>query len=230
MPRLGVVTIGQSPRTDMVPELRQWLGGAEIAERGALDGLTPAEAGRLGPDGPGDRLLVSRMRDGSSVKLEASRVYPLVCEAVRDLEDNGVATTLIVCTGELPPVPHRGTLLLAESLLSHGVQAITGDERLAVLCPDEDQAANSRARWAAVSDEPLAASASPYTPDSLAQVTAAAAALSGSGARFIILDCMGYDLAAREAATRASGLAALLAREVVAHLAAAALAAEGGHL
>lgn len=223
MPCLGVVTIGQSPRTDMVPELRRWLGGAEIAERGALDGLTAAEAGRLGPDGPGDRLLVSRMRDGTDVKLGASRVYPLVCDAVRDLEDQGVATTLIVCTGELPPVPHRGTLLLAESLLSHGVRAIIAGERLAVLCPDGGQAANSRARWALVSDEPLVASASPYAEDSLTQVATAARTLSGSGARFLILDCMGYDLAAREAAARASGLVALLAREVVAHLTAAAL-------
>jgi len=227
MPCLGVVTIGQSPRTDMVPELRRWLGDADIAERGALDDLTAAEAGQLGPDGPGDRLLVSRMRDGTSVKLGVSRVHPLVCDAVRDLEDRGVATTLIVCTGELPPVPHRGTLLPAESLLSHGVQAITGGERLAVLCPDPGQAANSRARWAAVSEDLLVASASPYAPDSLSQVAAAAESVSREGARFVVLDCMGYDLAAREAAVRASGRTALLAREVVAHLTAAAL---GGQL
>lgn len=223
MPCLGVVTIGQSPRTDMVPELRRWLGGADIAERGALDNLTTAEAGQLGPDGPGDRLLVSRMRDGTSVKLGVSRVHPLVRAAVRDLEDRGVTTTLIVCTGELPPVPHRGTLLLAESLLSHGVQAIIGGERLAVLCPDPGQAANSRARWAAVSEDPLVASASPYEPDSLSQVAAAAESVSREGARFVVMDCMGYDLAAREAAARASGRTALLAREIVARLTAAAL-------
>lgn len=223
MPSLGVVTIGQSPRADMVPELRRWLDGVEIAERGALDNLTAAGAGRLGPDGSGDRLLVSRMRDGTSVKLGASRVYPLVCAAVRELEDQGVASTLVVCTGELPPVPHRGTLLLAESLLSHGVQAITGGGRLGLLCPDEGQAANTRARWAPVSDQPLIVSASPYAPDSLDQVRAAAESVAREGAEFVVMDCMGYDLAMREAAVWASGRPALLAREVVARLAAAAL-------
>jgi protein AroM len=227
MPCLGIVTIGQSPRADLVPELRRWLGDADIAERGALDKLSAADAQCLGPAGPDDRLLVSRMRDGTSVRLGASRIHPLVCEAVREVEDQGAAATLIVCTGELPPIPHRGTLLLAEALLAHGVAAITAGARLGVLCPDQGQSAGTRARWGSMSDDPLVASAPPYAPDALANVSAAAAVLRGAGARFLVLDCAGYDLAARQAAARASGLPALLAREVVAHLAAAALAAEG---
>jgi protein AroM len=224
---LGIVTIGQSPRTDLVPELRRWLGDADIAERGALDKLSAADARSLGPVGPDDRLLVSRMRDGTSVQLGASRVHPLVCEAVREVEDHGVAATLIVCTGELPPVPHRGPLLLAEALLAHGVAAITAGARLGVICPDQGQSPSTRARWSSVSDDPLVASAPPYAPDALAQVSAAASALRVAGARFLVLDCMGYDLAERQAAVRASGLPALLAREVVAHLAAAALTTDG---
>ena len=38
--RLGIVTIGQTPRTDVIPEMAEVLGpGVEIVERGALDGL-----------------------------------------------------------------------------------------------------------------------------------------------------------------------------------------------
>ena len=215
MPLLGIVTIGQSPRTDMVPELRRWLDGEQIAERGALDNLSAAEAGRLGPVGPEDRLLVSRMRDGSSVKLGVSQVHPLVCGAVRDLEDRGVAATLIVCTGELPPVPHRKTLLHAEALLAHGVRGITGGAQLGVLCPDPA----THTRW----NQAHVASASPYATGSLGQVAAAAESVSREGAEFVVMDCMGYDLAAREVAVRASGRPALLAREIVARLTAAAL-------
>ena len=41
---LGTVTIGQAPRTDLIPEIKQFLGdGVEILEAGALDGLTLAE-------------------------------------------------------------------------------------------------------------------------------------------------------------------------------------------
>lgn len=38
---LGTVTIGQTPRTDLIPEMKQFLGaGVDILEAGALDGLT----------------------------------------------------------------------------------------------------------------------------------------------------------------------------------------------
>jgi len=44
MSRLGAVTIGQSPRTDIIPDLRTVLGAeVEIVEAGALDGLSPEE-------------------------------------------------------------------------------------------------------------------------------------------------------------------------------------------
>ena len=40
-PVLGAVTIGQSPRVDLVPELMEMLGGnVTIKEAGALDDLT----------------------------------------------------------------------------------------------------------------------------------------------------------------------------------------------
>ncbi len=36
--RLGIVTIGQTPRSDVVPEMAEVLGpGVEILERGALE-------------------------------------------------------------------------------------------------------------------------------------------------------------------------------------------------
>src|SRR2546426_2515839 len=35
---VGMVTIGQSPRVDVVPEMAKLMGSAEIIERGALDG------------------------------------------------------------------------------------------------------------------------------------------------------------------------------------------------
>ncbi|WP_030105419.1 AroM family protein, partial [Actinoalloteichus caeruleus] len=49
LPRLGVVTIGQSPRVDLVPELLPRLGRVEVVERGALDDLGRAEIAALAP-------------------------------------------------------------------------------------------------------------------------------------------------------------------------------------
>ena len=46
--RIGIVTIGQSPRTDVVPEIQAHLGDhVEVLEHGALDGLSLTEVQEL---------------------------------------------------------------------------------------------------------------------------------------------------------------------------------------
>ena len=60
-PIVGMITIGQSPRSDVVPDMVEILGpGVEIRERGALDGLSPREIAALAP-APDDDLLVTRL-------------------------------------------------------------------------------------------------------------------------------------------------------------------------
>jgi protein AroM len=224
---LGIVTIGQAPREDMVPELRRWLGGVDVTERGALDHIGARAIADLAP-AAGGPLLVSRMRDGTEVRLDAGRIHPLLCGAVEDVEARGAEVTLVVCTGEMAYLPHQRMLLSAETLISHGVRAISAGERLGIVCPDPGQALATRARWALVSQDPLVAPASPYAPDTRDQVANAARALADGGARFIVLDCMGYSLDSRLAASAASGLPVLLARALVGSLAAAAAEAASG--
>ena len=49
---IGLVTIGQSPRSDVVPDMAAILGPAvEIREAGALDGLARSEIDALAPTG-----------------------------------------------------------------------------------------------------------------------------------------------------------------------------------
>ena len=65
--KLGAITVGQSPRTDVTDDIMGiFQGKVEILERGALDGLTVEDIDKLAPDA-GEYVLVSRMRDGSQV-------------------------------------------------------------------------------------------------------------------------------------------------------------------
>ena len=62
--RIAFVTIRQSPRPDVVPEiLAETRTPIEVTERGVLDDMTLAEVRAIAP-GPGEERLVSRMRDG----------------------------------------------------------------------------------------------------------------------------------------------------------------------
>src|SRR5207249_542441 len=49
--RIGMVTIGQAPRADVVPDMAALLPGVEIVEAGALDGLDRTAIASLAPDG-----------------------------------------------------------------------------------------------------------------------------------------------------------------------------------
>jgi protein AroM len=60
--KIGAITIGQAPRTDVMEDLDDILrGDVELIQAGALDLLTLEEVETLRPDGTGNTL-VSRMR------------------------------------------------------------------------------------------------------------------------------------------------------------------------
>ena len=88
------MTIGQSPRPDVVPDMAAVIGpGAEIREGGALDGLSRAEIDALAPQGD-DEILVSRLRDGAPVFLGRQRIEGLLEARIAALEREGATVAL----------------------------------------------------------------------------------------------------------------------------------------
>ncbi len=73
---IGAVTIGQSPRADVLPEMKLFWGGeVEVRECGALDDLSRKEVQDLRANIKGD-LLVTCLRDGTEVKVGHEDVIP----------------------------------------------------------------------------------------------------------------------------------------------------------
>jgi protein AroM len=78
MTRVGLITVGQAPRSDVVPDMAAILGGdVEIVEAGALDGLSREQIEPLAPEGD-DEILVTRLADGSSVFVGKTRMIPRI--------------------------------------------------------------------------------------------------------------------------------------------------------
>lgn len=213
--RAALITIGQSPRTDMV-EMIQWLGsGVEVLEAGALDGRTADEIAAMAP-GPGDYPLVTRLRDGRSVTIGKRHILDHMQSAITAGEAAGADVLLVVCTSEFPRFDHRRPLLLANQLLLHGVTAIAAGARVAVLCPAAEQVDLVRAKWRQLTPDLTVRAASPYGDP--AELTAAAGEITRWGPEFVVLDCMGYTQAMKEAVTEATGVPVLLARSLVSRL------------
>lgn len=218
---VGLITIGQSPRVDMVPEMSRWLGPARILERGALDGMSGHEISDLQP-GFEDYPLVTRLNDGSSVIIAKRLLLPRIQLAVTELEDQGADVVVLVCTGEFPSFQHRVPLLTAERLFLDGTRAISWGTRVGVLCPLPDQEELTREKWSFLGEDLRVASGSPYE-DGSEGLRVAARELGSHSVDYIVLDCMGYTQNMKELVTGEAGAPAILARSIVARLAAEVL-------
>lgn len=90
MKKLGLITIGQSPRTDVTPDLDPIFGpDIQLCQAGALDGLTAQEIAAFAPE-EGDYVLISRLRDGSSAVFAEKHILPRLQQCIYDLEAKGV--------------------------------------------------------------------------------------------------------------------------------------------
>lgn len=213
--KIGLVTIGQSPRVDLTPEMEPFLDeDCLFVEAGALDDLTHEEIEKLAP-AAGEATYVSRLRSGGYAKLKKSKLLPFVQQKITKLEEE-VSTTILVCTGSFPTLTHTKPLLLPDKIISGMVKSVLGNGKLGILVPLQEQEEDIKEKW---KDVPLVAeSANPYQHD--ADLAAPARKLKESGATIIVLDCMGYTESHKYIVKQVTGLPVILSRSVVARVAA----------
>lgn len=217
---LGLVTIGQSPRTDVLADLEPLLTGRRYVEHGALDDLDEHTDGAFAVVAPesDETPLVSRLRTGASVQIGHRALLPRLEAAIERCAAHGADAVLLMCTGHFEPVPARIPVYDAESLAQAGVVDQVGHSPFGVLTPVAGQVEESRDRWAALMGRPVdVAPCNPYTA-SPADVASSAVALLAASAdqaprlAWIVLDCFGYTAEQAAAVAQATGCAVLLTR------------------
>ncbi|MBO8140644.1 MAG: AroM family protein [Firmicutes bacterium] len=218
--RIGLVTIGQSPRSDVVPRMLPHLGAVEVIEAGALDGLGPQDLALLEPQDP-HRVLVTRLRDGSSVRVDKDLVLSRMKDSVARLEKEGVSLIVLLCTGTFPRMGSGALVLEPDRILRHVVLGVHRDGLLGVMVPLEEQIDTVRNRWQELGIDVAVAAGSPY--GSTGERLRAAQALRAAGATLVVLDCMGYTAAMKEEIRPIAGCPVIVAHEAVARVAGALL-------
>ncbi|MFC3996024.1 AroM family protein [Nocardiopsis sediminis] len=224
MTRLGIITIGQAPRTDLTPEIAALLPGVGIVERGVLDGFSHGEIAAH-PPAPGDHALTTRLADGSSVVIGESFVMARLPGTIAALEP-GVDAVLLGCTGGFPALEHTKPLFVPDRMIALGAAALSGDTgTVGVICPLAEQQQDTVRKFArhlAPGARVVTDACSPYT-GTPGELAAAARRLAAQGADVLALDCIGYTEDMRAQAAAAARLPVVLARSVSARLAAEAL-------
>lgn len=210
--RAAFITIGQSPRPDILDEMRPWWDGLslDIEERGALDGLSREEIDRAAPRERDERL-VSRLHDGTEVLLEAGWVHRRVEEIVRGLDEEGTDVIVILCTGKFHDLSARAILVASGPVVDHGLAALANAAgSIGVLLPNEGQKAGFRCEPAGKKRFVLS-HASPYSGD---RWDTAARELEETD--LVVMHCMGYTEPMRRKLAEKTGKPVLLARRMVA--------------
>lgn len=199
--RAAFLTIGQSPRPDILDEMRPWWkADLDVDEKGALDGLTREAIDALAPSN-GEPRLVSRLLDGTEVVLSADQVHRRIENVAAACDEGGYDFLVLLCTGKFDSLQTRTLLLKAQPIVDHGVAAFASSN-VGVLVPHAQQQEGI---------QELTTYASPYDDDRFEE-----AARELADADLIVMHCMGYTVEQKRRVAEVSGKPVLLAREMVA--------------
>ena len=202
--RAAFITIGQSPRTDILNELQAWWPAdfdLAVDEFGALDTLSREAIDALAPTGDEARL-VSRLTDGTEVTMRATAIHERIQEIVERCDRTRYDFLVLLCTGAFDGLHSKHLLLKAQPIVDHSVAAFTGGSaQLGVLVPLAHQIPPTAA---------IASHASPYDGDRWAD-----AARELSAADLIVMHCMGYSEIMRQKMAELTGTPVLLARRLL---------------
>ena len=212
--KIGMITIGQSPRNDVIAEIREILGQVEIVERGCLDGWTNEQIGSLKPE-EREPFLVTLLRDGSSVQVSKEKTVQLLQKCIKELENEDVISIVLLCTGDFSDLESKKLLIAPGKLIRGLVEAmLTTEEKLGVIVPCSEQIGQTQKKWGHLN--PVVEVASPY--ENSRKIQDAAKRLRAENVDLTVLDCIGYTRQMKQAVREITGKPVILARFLLARV------------
>ena len=187
--KIGLFTIGQSPREDVVPEMRPYLlPQIVIDEKGLLDGM-PAEEIELFKPEFGEVPLVTRTKDGRQIQLSEKKIGTFFHEAVdRMRTKRDVRAVGILCTHDFHETQFSFPVIFPHIYLNFLVSQALQIHNLGVVVPLEAQMKISEKKWDV--EKVTTEAKSPYSEGKSWEEIAQN--LTQNKVEAVILDCIGY--------------------------------------
>jgi len=178
--KVAFITIGQSPREDVMSEIKPYLTGIDYFEIGLLDGLSDEEMASLRAE-EGELEYVTRLRDGREVKASKRKLERILERKLEKI--SYVDLAVMLCTGEFDvasPIP----IIYPWRIMASIVKSLN-PQKLGVIVPLELQIDYARQRWSSLTEDLKIVSWSPYRSEKprISEL---------SDRQLIVMDCIGY--------------------------------------
>lgn len=146
--KIGVVTIGQLPRPDIISLINEVLGeDYEALLVGALDDLTIEEIPDFKPE---EYLLMTSIRDKGgrkvSIRVTEEFLLPLIKRRICELEQE-VDIIIVWCAGRFPEVKSKAIIIRPSEILKGVVNAVLKKGKLGVIYPLKEQLIWAKPEW-----------------------------------------------------------------------------------
>ena len=210
---IGFVTIGQSPRNDIIPWVKDNLPQkSTVVEAGALDDLGKNEIDALAPDS-NDYPLYTRLANGQSVTVAKRLIIPRIQSCIDQLNTNGADVIALLCSGSFPNFQSRAPLLLPNQIVDHVIQSsLDLQRRIAVLLPLASQIEPIHQQFG--NNEHLLLFALGPTANNT-EVDQLVLGLQHQRVDLTLLRCFSYSLAMKDAIATRTSTHTLLARSLL---------------
>lgn len=228
MNAIGMLTIGQAPRDDVVPAMRELLpAGVDIVQRGALDGLSKTEIEAYTVE-EGETGIVTRLTDGSSVLLSHRKILPAMQSQVdRLVQDDGVDLIVVLCGANWSALQSGKLIVNPGTLFPAVIGSLAAGRKLGIIKPDAGQVRKEQARYVEMGIDAVVTSASPYVGcERLTLASEAAETLRDAGCELVWMTCVGMDAAMRDTVAGITGVPVILAHALLARIVTELLATE----
>lgn len=210
--KVAFITIGQSPRTDILPEMLPYIGDTiEPVEVGVLDGLSRGEIEALAPQG-GESRLVTLLRDGSEVNTSRAKTRDRLEALIGELDRQDFFLLVLLCTGHFEGLHPRTLMVESQRVADAMVEAICFEgQSVGVMVPHEKQMTDYL-HDKFPGRKVLASHASPYSKNRLRE-----AGEELKEADLVVMHCMGYTETMQRQVASVTGKPVLLARRMAAN-------------
>lgn len=217
--KIGAITVGQSPRTDVTEDIMPIFNGkVELIEKGALDDLTFEEIQTLAPM-EGDYVLVSRLKDGRQVTFAERLILDRLQQCVEELEQQGVSLILFFCTGEFShQFQAKVPIIYPCHILHQLVPILNGGLPVIIVNPSPDQKKQSQEKWGRFIDLSLARflAATPYGEER--ELLTLIKEIKKIESNMVVLDCIGYTQEMKDLIAKETGKMVVLPRTLLARV------------